>query len=696
MYTSVFDVCEYLNNRYLDLERSFPTEDLQTEIDKLSMFVSRLKEAYKTSFEGMDIKNDELFTSNDVSEQFGLAPAKLISYALMIQFDPEAPMAQYKQAHEDIKELIFNINLELRDKRKQLNESKNSIEKENLERILKIFKNGDGAQIKLSGNVSLEDYDYIIELLSESNIPLDVINEFLSELNDAIADYKFKYEKLSAVIEKDSRKEEFEKLAGGSLNDINPEDAARLLSGLPTKTPDYNYKRIYRVLDYLERNYSPITDNPPINEKTPYDSDRTRLYYTINSDGSTTYNRSVILYDLLHFINPKTLNERFLKGELKSNEFNDIKNVIYKDIISKLKEEMRKEMVEEVPEPPTPEKIQEAFEEMAREQELEPEYINENIKELDEEQSAKVDYAKVIVHDIKKEFAFITQYPVGYLRECLNSDESNVNQYDKSILSLAVDYIPKFEEMLKKYEKTYFELKTNKEFSGPEYLEFLENDTDDLLTAATKLIRRFEEYKSEKEIEVEEFSPDINNIIMLYHVYPTGETPIPDDIDTAVAKGAVTKEFIYDGLGRMEYMSTIVNGKHVTKIKTGKHNLDDIRVYKYRQGAMRYIYTNITIDDSNKEVIKEKYGLQTDNLRLLLVPYIFYKHGNKEEYEVALSRIESIKGIDENQVGSILWIKSIFGNKFTEETMKIAFELIDNSLAIKNSIVKGGGNLGSY
>ena len=138
----------------------------------------------------------------------------------------------------------------------------------------------------------------------------------------------------------------------------------------------------------------------------------------------------------------------------------------------------------------------------------------------------------------------------------------------------------------------------------------------------------------------------------------------------------------------MEYLNIQSNSHNVSKVKT---NLFPYKIYRYRRGDIRFVYIDVMIGEENRKELALEYGITPEELRLLLVPTIFYKRGKKTEYDEALSKIYSIKGIDGNDTGSIEWIRKLFREKFTDKTRKIAYDLIEKSENIKN---KDGGNFG--
>ncbi len=698
MATSIYEVCEYLNNKYLKLEKSLPTEDLSNSINKLAEISREIREAYKSNFVGINLDETQMFKNAISLLEYDALPAKITTNAKLIQYKPDGTLSQFKNAHEEIKDLITSLNMRIRKYRNELETLQNSEEKEKLERILRIFKNGEREDIKLSGNITKEDYLYLVELLSQAlgdaSLPLEVVTDFLKDLNDSIAEFKFKQEKLNAVIEKKTRKAEFEKLTGGNLHEITPEATDKLLKGIsPKKTPEYNYKKIYRLIDKLKTFYDGVLENPTIDETTPYDKYRIKKYYSIDSNGQPVFDLNIVLYDLINYINPSVIEEKYKNGKLKPRELDYIRSTLYKEIIRRCINLIPEDVFEETPEVPTVEEISQVFE---KPQVVEPEYVNTELKPLDEESQAKVDYVRTIIHELhqRDEFKALSKYPSSFLAQIY---KYNLTGYDldPKALEIETQLIPQFNDSLKRYEETYEEIRTDKDFAVG-FMDVLEGEQDQLINVVNKFINKYEMFIIEKEENIEEFSPNINNIILLYYQYSTGETPILDDVQKIVTTGQVGEDLIGDGLRRLEYISTITNGPNVKKISGTKHNLDDLRVYRYRQGDLRYLYLDINLDDDNKKVIKEKYGLTTDSIRLLLVPALFYKKGDNGLYDIYLTRIEKLKGIDENQVDSILWIKKIFGNKFTKETEKIAFELIDGNIAIRNEIGKGGDELGSY
>lgn len=696
----VYIICNYLNNKYLETQKTVDIDAIKEELESLRTAYRLLNDAYKDHFNGINLETTDFFKSVIFESLTDLSEDRLRSDALLINFRPNSELSQYKNAHDDIKGYLSALRYEIKECKNKITELEHSQANEKFEKILKIFKSGEGAQIKVSGNINREEYEYLIELLEESTLPLETINNFLFELNDAIAAFKLKVNKLNAVIEREARKEELKNLTQPGLHKLQPEATASLLRGeTPKKVPEYNNKRIFKLIENLKSMYSGVVENPTITSETPFNKTRTRLYYTPDAEGKLNFDLNIALYDLINFINPTIIDERFAKGEIKPIELDFIRNKLYKEILKRYEtlvpgtslEEPEEE--EEQPVIPTAEKILESLEQKEEEK---PAYRNEKVKPLSDEEKAKIEYAKKVVHELRQSFKDMLKYPRELLRQCFENNDTNGYDFDLEMLSLELESIPSFENKLVSYRQLYNELLTDPALDDEDYLDILAEEQDDLSKAASYLIDKFEIYQMDKEEEIEEFSPNINNIVVLYSAYSTGETPITQDVQDIKATGQVDENLIYDGLGRLEFINTITNGPNVKKIAGTKHNLDELKIYRYRQGSLRYLYLDITLEDSNKEVIKEKYGLTTDNLRLLLVPYIFYKRGDNKAYDVGLSRVESIKGIDENQVDSILWIKKIFGNKFTEESKKIAFEIIDSSIAIRNSISKGDDGFGSY
>jgi len=683
MDSVIVNVCNYINEKYLSLESASHSDEIQYSIEQVLSFGKALEKAFNNNFEGIDFDEVNIFNDSLVLD-YNFSPSKLISYARLIQYDPESEIAQYRAAKEEIKNLISINKLTLRSLRKQLDESQNSLEKDKLKSILKIFKQGYGAKIKLSGNIKIEDFNYIKQLLDEMGLEISDKIEFIRELDNAIHEYKFKFGRLSAAIEKDNKKQEFEKIT------TNKDKETKNYNNV-VKIADYKYKRIFKVIENLKNIYNGELDNPPIDENTPFDKNRIKLYYSQNNDGTIYYDFNIVLYDLINYINPNTLEKKVKEGKLSPKDLDYIRNNIYKDIINKYKSSDLFD--KEEPTEDQEEIIKVEPEEIIK---AEPEYINEKVKYLDEKEKEVVETAKIISYEFGLNNAKLSQYHDSYLERCLY-DMNFDSPYDKEILEFEIYYQRRFKNSLENYENTYNELLRNREFAGDEYLEFLENDKEELLEAANKLINKYELIKENSEETEEILSDDVNNIILFYSKYTNGKTEIPKDFDEIKRTGQIKQAQIEDAMSIMRRLINVKFGPNIKKVKKEKYpRLKQVEIFRYRKNDVRFIYIPIYINEYNAKILKEKFDLNTDNFKIFLTTGVIYKKGNNAVYDIVLRRMNADRGIDENDVDSLLWIKNIFINDFTENTKQIAFDLIENSLSIRNTVIKGGEQLGTY
>ena len=646
----------FLNN-YSSIEQLKQIKDSEEFLNLLSII-------------GLIIDDEKAYATTLLKNIF-LLHSKFNEYTNKYDLEDEEP--QYINANTEFQridsmfyEIIKNLTIELDD----IQKSDDFKVGELIERILKNDEDG----ITLNGNLTAEELDLIISILDNSDLSIDDKNDFMADLIPEMVQYKKKKDVLDAKITTDKLKNSLNTLTHRKQPVIEP---------LKKRNAEFDYDRIKKAIENLQKKYPGVVDYSPIDENTPFDKVRIKLYNTV--DKGINYN--LVLYDLQNFINPERVESLWEEDKISPRELDAIRNIIYKWIINKVKLldiiiPSQYAEQEEITEENSIESIQEA-EQLIIETEYKPpkdepeEYVNKSIKYLTDEEKERVENALTFADQFTRDFE--EKYPPTKIsKEELMSFLLAGNTYsyniDLSLIKLYLVTIPDLKKTYDSYESIYEELRTSQELEECEII--LTDEYKKLMKLVDDVLPRIEVFgddvKEEKNIAA--------NILLIDQDYPDKKSKVSKDALAIKKTGQYDGEFVESGLQTLKNRpyTEAIGVDHKYKV-VNKHLADAYNPRVYKQSSVIYAYIVIYVCDENIKELKERYKIENNDIRLLYIPTVFYSGSSNDGFANGEKRMSS-------NIDTIEWYKKLFKNPFDEETRRIAFDLLDRSLEIEKAI----------
>lgn len=700
----------------------------ESEIEKSNQQIASLREGKKfldnainTKFQYLTENEINLFidTVSMLRELSQKEKDELYQFYFLLLSNYDSSLETFELARNAIKGYQKEFERTISVLHKQVNLIKANQNLELIDIINKVFKKNDNGSLRLSGNITPEEYDKLITLLENLQISLDERLQFIRELNDCIASFKFTREQLISKIDEEEKEKDLEILTGKSKKSVRLQERRT--------APEYNTKRIKNVIEKLSEIYKDELEDglivTYIDENTPFDRYRDKLY---NKPGTKEIDFRIVLYDLLHFIDPDVVQEKYETGQISGEELDNIRNITYIKIVNafkaneknliidklavkvisqspKVKESnelfdgkdkpnKEEEVIEELPEqiPVQPIKPVELPGQVKKEEEKKT-YINPNVKYLSKEETKLLEDVKEKGKNYIYEFKQKYKYSQSIYRLCLDKETAEHYGLDSEMVRLVISEIPKLIEDYDAYIVFYKQILHDESLSAHENIELLDDYKEDLINLAHDIQDMMETYIIDSPTDnITYFNQSTNNILILCQDITDDTSVIFDDVQEVIRTGQVSLDYIYDGFKKLEVIDTIhPKSPTLRSVKTDKWIENLYNPYRFRDGDLRYVYINITICDENLKELQEAYGINNNNIRLLYVPIIIYMRGNKDSYADATIRIKNICGTSPQDINSIEWVKEIFAKPFTEETRQLAFELINRSQKKMDKIKDG-------
>ena len=275
---------------------------------------------------------------------------------------------------------------------------------------------------------------------------------------------------------------------------------------------------------------------------------------------------------------------------------------------------------------------------------------------------------------------------------CLDPEMANYYKVDINIIRIIINDIPALKDDFKEYNRFYRQITVGKDKAAREDIELLDEFKDGLIQNADELVEKLETYLiPEPEPEENVYDADANNIIIVPFSSDDKTSILIEDVKKILKTGQIDLDVLYDRFKRMHHLDTLhPKSPTLESCKCADKWIErTYNPYRYREGDLRYVYVNINVCDENLEELKEAYGIANDNIRLLYIPTVIYKRGDRSGYTEAEQRIKKICGYQNKNIDTIEWVKSIFNKPFTDETRQIAFELINYSNTLIEKIKAG-------
>ncbi len=683
-------VIKYLIEYIEKAKKSAELDKINSQIELVRKYKNDIDELINEKFNVQLENDDNDYFADYYIERFTLFKEytkdeikflKRDIFMLHTNFDSE--LIEFKKAREEILSIQRDFSEKLSELHKYAKTISNVADTDLVALLGRIIKKIDDTEYKISGNVNSEEYEMITSLLNKSG---DLLIEdkiaFIRELNDAIVDFKYRKEKIDKEMPKLEEDEETE-IVKASENRTE---------SFGKKMGTYDYSRIKRSKAKLMQSFTGNPSEIRIFADTPYDwRTRSRIYKPIDAKD---YDYETILYDLNNFIDPDKLDEMYDSQKISRDVLDTIRNRIYREIIQIVdrtylqnrtlsEKNIEKDSVEEKEEKPIVIPETSNVEEIVS---TPTDYVVNG--EMTHEEAKRVLEAITMADEYSKEFYQIYKYDKVLFESCLAYKTTEGYDFSLEMVELVIKTIPDMKKKFNDY-KTYYDYvkKTNEEEAKELFLDTKES----LLASVSKVLNAIETMTLIEEEKVEPATlNNSKNFVLIYQDPLVGSKLLQQDIEEITKGGGVTRKQIYDGFEALKFLDTISPTEDsCNKIKptttahaklTKKYN-----PRRHRHSDIRYSFINIYLCDENKEFLMKYYGETDSQIRLLFVPTIFYKRGEVEGYVEALKRIDDISG-DENKLGSIEWIKGIFGNPFTKETREMAIKLLDSSTGFINSI----------
>ena len=716
------DVIYYLDEYVEKAKKSEEVEKLNEHIALLRKAKNEIEEAFKTKFANID-KSDYKFFVDRISLIKDVDPEyedilKQVVRCLATNFDMEIRSIEIEK--EKLRNVVkeFEQTISMYHRRVATLKESQNLELANL--IQRVVLRKVNGEYRLSGNITKEEYNSIIGLLDKLNIPIEDRIEFIRELNDAIANFKYRKEQLISKIEEENNTTKLDMLRGKSKTEPTVYSPKRGMA-------DYNYKRINRVIKSLQDDYKEELENGytsnVITKDTPITRDRLRLYYI----GDTKeFDFKLVLYDLLNFINPANLEEMYNSNQINGEQLDIIRSIIYKKIIDKHEQMIKKKTMQQLS---TPAKSELTEEEMLKQatQQVIPEttpvstpvpvqpvkptelpeqpkvpgveakpYENEKVQYLTPEETELIEDALEKANKYEYDFRQSTKLSDNVIKSCMDEHLADYYKVEYQTILIILKETPALKANYDEYVRFYKQIKYDKSLSDDENLVLLDEVKADLLADAQALIDRMETYIIEiidtpPENELVELDDFQNNIIVLAQDIRDKSSILFEDCQEIQATGQIKISLVGDGFKKLENIDTIHPRTPLLESAKCKAKWieKEYNPYRCRLGDLRYVYININICEENLKELQEAYEIQSKNLRLLYIPMVAYKKSDETVYALAENRIKNTCGDSADEINTIEWIKGIFNRPFTEETRQIAFDLINNSQKIIEKVKVG-------
>ena len=189
----IVDIKNYFQDLYNKSKKTEDIDKLTKRIDLLTQAYNDLQKLYDTKFEKIEMIDLSL---NDEDKKYltdrlsllgdNVVIDKVLVQVKLLKLNFDGQIHQFKDAHEIYNDVLSEFKYLIRKMMIQRKELEQISSSENLDKIIQIFKSKSDGSYKLYGNITPEEFKYIVEELEKSDLDLETINDFLIELNLSI------------------------------------------------------------------------------------------------------------------------------------------------------------------------------------------------------------------------------------------------------------------------------------------------------------------------------------------------------------------------------------------------------------------------------------------------------------------------------------------------------------------------------
>ncbi len=716
----------YLLNYVNDAENKPQLAEYKKQLEKCVKKIELINSMFANNFcdyNSLDVKPENIKKYKAFIEDLISIGGKKYEFTevleLLISYNGDRPdWPQTKRTQEifkDLKKLYDQERLALRYKVREL--EGNDIYSPIIKRVVKKEK----GKYVLSGNISKEDFNKLVQFLKiQRELEYSEIIAFVEDLSGAIASNRKDKEEFEAKKAQVINYEKFESIIGSVKEEEKIEKVDTNKISRSTLAP-YEYDKILAAIAGISTRYEETTTNTQVIDDAPFDRNRFRKYSNYDAEAEAfIIDFGLILYDFNNYLYPENIERLYYGGKISSKQVNDIRNVIYPNIISKYnillnQEEEAKKKQEESKKTLT---IEHHAETSKEETEVKVSVTPEEVIEIEKETKEEIKLEPV------RKFIFtfepldenvLNNCNLAYLKakDIVNYNDRSFDAYASNpkfpnLMSIADNYIA--------YYDTYLEsLKANGKmmdnFDEDKALKGVREEEELLLETFEELSNAFEEifdvdilvYGEDEEIDDEIDEEDIlsdyeqntrKNIILFAPDYL--EMDIRDakrllnsrigvfDLCNRLDKYPINSGIKYEGRRKLDY----IEGKGCSNAVL-KHFVRKYRPMRFGPNKnVRFCFVTVSLSKKNCEELLEAYGDKiaidgSPDFKLLFCFDMFDVNSNEN-----ISYIQACNrgfGFD----SKIQEYNELFGKDFTNETREKAYNLINASLAFEKQLKDG-------